>query len=310
MKKSILLLVVTVLLFAGCNSNNQIAGNSEDQMTTETVLENSVEITAENSTDIQDVTIVLDDFTVQGIKCDIDRVMDEPDYELLSVYECQESDIGLYTYKDEGISNFNNNIILKTGDKYVVYNDRVLFYEIISDIESYEEYGYSFVDPVHYIEGDFDDDGDIELACSFIMDRGSAYMNDKLFVFDYNKTQDIFELYCLKFADFSDTVTEIISQHYSSEYEWSEVENPVDEDILTGMCSGMLIAEGQPMVKWGMWESVTLGSGKPMTIGMIVNEYPEGEQREIAEIRYNVLYQGNGIFKVSLAEYEEYPRYW
>lgn len=304
--------MVTVLLFAGCSSNNQIAGNSEGQMTTETVIENSIEITTENCTDISDVNIEDESFTVQGIKCDIDRVMDEPDYELLSIYECQEGDIGLYTYKDEGISNFNNNIILKTDDKYVVYNDRVLFYEIISDIECYEEYGYSFVDPIHYIEGDFDDDGDIELACSFIMNRGSAYMNDKLFVFDYNKTKDSFELYCLRFAEFSDTVTEVISQHYSSEYEWSEVENSVDggKDILAGMCSGMLCAQGLPTVEWGRWESVTLGNGKPMTIGMIVSESLEGKQREVAEIRYNVLYQGDGVFNISLEKYEEYPCYW
>ncbi len=308
MKKGIILFVSAVFLFTCCSCKVQDADSSGDKMTTEAVVENSIEITTENGIDVPDVDTGENPFTVHGTKWDADRVMDEPDYELLSLYACQESDMELYTYRDESICNSNNNIILKTNDKYVVYNDRVLFYEMISDIETYEEYGYSFIDPVHYIEGDFDDDGDIELACSFIMDRGSSYMNNKLFVFDYNKEQDSYELYGLKLADFSDIVTEVISKHYSSEYELSEVDT-VDSDGAVSMCSGMLLAEGQPTVKWGMWESVTLGNGKPMNIGTIVNEYPDGVQWEAAEVRYNVFYQGNGVFEVSLAEYEEYPCY-
>ena len=227
-------------------------------------------------------------------------------YELISIYECQKTDIELLTYKDEYTGNFNKNIILKAHDRYFVYDERVLFYEIIDDIEQYEQYGHSLVDPVHYIEDDFDGDGDIELACAFIMDRGSAYMNEKLMIFDYNKAEDEYDLYCLRFADFSDMAASVIAKHYDSGYTYEEISDGAGGgiDSLAAMCKGRLYKEGAPSVSWGSWEEVTLDDGKPFKIIMHVYEYT-GNCEELSKFVCNVSYLGNGEFAVEFADYSQ-----
>ncbi|MBQ9886504.1 MAG: hypothetical protein IJM37_06580 [Lachnospiraceae bacterium] len=306
MKKTIWKIVLFAFLLTGCTDNNQVVDNSADQLTTKTIDENSINETIIASADANTSKMDEAAFTVQGFKCDIDRVMDEPDYELISIYECRKTDIELLTYKDEYTGNFNKNIILKAHDRYFVYDERVLFYEIIDDIEQYEQYGHSLVDPVHYIEDDFDGDGDIELACAFIMDRGSAYMNEKLMIFDYNKAEDEYDLYCLRFADFSDMAASVIAKHYDSGYTYEEISDGADGgiDSLAAMCMGRLYKEGAPSVSWGSWEEVTLDDGKPFKIIMHVYEYT-GNIEELSKFVCNVSYLGNGEFAVEFADYSQ-----
>ena len=295
------------------NNTNEIMTSTKESTTIEgKTQEDTTEADTQISAETELVTESDDDDTVMYY--DMDSVLiegrkleptDIKDYELISIYECQKTDIELLTYKDE-YGNFNNNIILKAHDRYFVYDERVLFYEIIDDIEQYEQYGHSLVNPVHYIEDDFDGDGDIELACAFIMDRGSAYMNEKLMIFDYNKAEDEYDLYCLRFADFSDMAASVIAKHYDSEYTYEEISDGADGgiDSLATMCMGRLYKEGAPSVSWGSWEEVTLDDGKPFKIIMHVYEYT-GNCEELSKFVCNVSYLDNGEFAVEFADYSQ-----
>ena len=323
--KSAVILIIVLSLFVGCSNNNlenhEDIGmvelestieykNNEEELESPEETESISELSNTTESDYEETPFTMgeDAFTVKGFKCDSEKLEDRPDAELLSIYECENSDMTLFTYNAEYIDGIDNNIILRFGDRYIMYKDKVLFQEIIKDIESYEFNGESFVDPVHYIDGDFDNDGDIELACSFIMNRGSSYMNDKLCVFDYDKEEYTYNLYCLRFADFSDAVTSVISEYYGDEYIWKEIDDGVDGsiDALAAMCTGMLCKDEQYYVKWGRWENVTLGSGVPMKIGLYVSEarmiggYYNTFEKEIS---CNVLYLGDGEFSVEFDEY-------
>lgn len=188
---------------------------------------------------------------------------------------------------------------------------------------------------------DYDDDGEEEIAATFIINENEQERDQKLFVFDYNNSSDSYDMYYLWLGDISDAVSKSVINFYKEQY---GLEYVPDGGSSGGSGTSMFTTiecefecEGENKVKYGSYTDIVLSDKGRINMSVSVFEALDNIQPEelysaptliindnfyemvdgeivivqgasyvdIGSVNCNIKYIGNGSFIVNASEYKE-----
>lgn len=186
---------------------------------------------------------------------------------------------------------------------------------------------------------DYDDDGEEEIAATFVIDENELERDQKLFIFDYNNSSKSYDMYYLWLGDISDAVSKAVIEFYKAQYDLEYVANSGSGGgaSMSATIKREFECEGEKEVKYGSRNDIVLSDKGKVNMSVSIFEALDDNQEEeiysvptiiINEVEYDfidgemvavggtsytnigfvncdVKYMGDGKFVVNASEYRE-----
>ncbi len=186
---------------------------------------------------------------------------------------------------------------------------------------------------------DYDDDGEEEIAATFVINENEQERDQKLFIFDYNNSSNSYDMYCLWLGDISEAVSKSVINFYKEQYglEYVAGSSCGGGTSMSATIDCEFECEGENEVKYGSHTDIVLSDKGKINMSvsvfealdnikseemysaptLIINdnfyEMVDGEivivqgasYVDTGSVNCDVKYMGDGKFVVNASEYKE-----